>query len=55
MAAPCPRCHLKTLAHSNGESYISCRNPECEVLLSREEYDERTKQIANAIIGGQAA
>jgi hypothetical protein len=55
MAAPCPRCHLKTLAHSNGESYISCRNPECEVLLSREEYDERTKQIANAIIVGQAA
>ena len=55
MAAPCPRCHLKTLAHSNGESYISCRNPECEVLLSREEYDERTKEIANAIIIDHAA
>jgi hypothetical protein len=46
---------LKTLPHTNGESYISCRNPECEVLLSREEYDERTKQIANAIIIDHAA
>jgi hypothetical protein len=55
MAAPCPRCQLKTLAHSNGESFISCRNPECELLLSREEYDRRVKEMADAITLGQAA
>lgn len=54
-AAPCPRCHLKTLSHSNGESFISCRNPECETLLSREEYDERAKEMAGAIVIDQAA
>ncbi|UPZ27652.1 hypothetical protein MUK60_07370 [Streptomyces sp. LRE541] len=55
MAAPCPRCHLKTLSHSNGESYISCRNPECEVLLSRQEYDQHTKEVTGAIIIDHAA
>jgi ssDNA-binding Zn-finger/Zn-ribbon topoisomerase 1 len=55
MAAPCPRCQLKTLAHSNGESFISCRNPECELLLSREEYERRVKEMADAITLGQAA
>lgn len=55
MSAPCPRCHLKSLSHSNGESYISCRNPECELLLSREEYDQRAKEMAGAIVINQAA
>lgn len=55
MAAPCPNCHLKSLGHSNGESFISCRNPECELLLSREEYDRRVKEMAEAITLGQAA
>jgi hypothetical protein len=55
MAAPCPRCHLKTLAHCNGETFISCRNPECELLLSREEYDRRVKEMTEAITLGQAA
>lgn len=55
MAAPCPNCHLKTLAHCNGETFISCRNPECELLLSREEYDRRVKEMAEAITLGQAA
>ena len=55
MAAPCPHCHLKTLAHCNGETFISCRNPECELLLSREEYDQRVKEMADAITLGQAA
>lgn len=54
-AAPCPRCHLKSLAHSNGESFISCRNPECEVLLSRDEYEQHTKEMAGAIIIDHAA
>lgn len=54
-SAPCPRCHLKSLSHSNGESYISCRNPECEVLLSPDEYDQHTKEVAGAIVISQAA
>lgn len=55
LIAPCPRCHLKSLSHSNGESFISCRNPECEVLLSREEYDQHTKETAGAIVIDHAA
>jgi hypothetical protein len=54
-AAPCPRCHLKSLSHSNGEAFISCRNPECEVLLSRDEYDQHAKETAGAIIIEHAA
>ncbi|MFD1309857.1 hypothetical protein [Streptomyces kaempferi] len=54
-SAPCPRCHLKSLSHSNGESYISCRNPECEVLLSRDEYEEHAREVAGAIVINQAA
>ncbi len=55
MAAPCPHCHLKTLAHYNGETFISCRNPECELLLSRAEYDRYVKEMSDAIRLGQAA
>ena len=55
LAAPCPRCFLKTLSHSNGETFIACRNPECELLLSRAEYDQHAKEIADAVALGQAA
>lgn len=55
LSAPCPRCHLKSLSHTNGETFIACRNPECELLLSREEYDRHTKEVADAISVGQAA
>jgi hypothetical protein len=54
-AAPCPHCHLKSLSHSNGESFISCRNPQCEVLLSRDEYDRYAKEMAGAIVIDHAA
>lgn len=55
MTAPCPRCHLKTLSHSNGETYIACRNPECELLLSRSEYEQHTHGLASAVTIRQAA
>ena len=55
LAAPCPRCHLKTLSHSNGETFIACRNPECELLLSRAEYDHHTKQLTDAVTIREAA
>lgn len=55
LTAPCPRCHLKSLSHTNGETFIACRNPECELLLSREEYDRHAKEVADAVRLGQAA
>ena len=53
--APCPHCHLKSLSHTNGETFIACRNPECELLLSREEYDRHAKEVTDAVRLGQAA
>lgn len=55
MTTPCPYCHLRTLTKSNGETFIACRNPECELLLSRDEYDRHTKEMAEAIAISQAA
>lgn len=38
MAAPCPRCDLRTLARADGDAYIECRNPACGGLLTEGEY-----------------
>ena len=40
MGRPCPRCRLYTLWLTDGEEHIRCVNPDCQRLLSREEYDE---------------
>lgn len=55
MTAPCPRCQLRTLSHSNGETYIACRNPECELLLSRSEYEQHTRGLVDTVTIRQAA
>jgi hypothetical protein len=44
-AAPCPRCSLRTLSRGDGEDYIACRNPACELLLTQAEYDQHAAHI----------
>jgi hypothetical protein len=46
MAAPCPRCALRTLSHEDGEEYIECRNPGCGVLLTEGEYATHAGEVA---------
>lgn len=49
MTGACPRCQLRTLSHSNGETYIACRNPECELLMSHAEYAEHARGLAGEV------
>ncbi|MHA6764709.1 hypothetical protein [Streptacidiphilus sp. PAMC 29251] len=46
LAAPCPRCALRTLAHEDGEEYIECRNPACGALLTDAEYATHAGEVA---------
>jgi hypothetical protein len=46
MAAPCPRCSLRTLAHEDGEDYIACQNPACGTLLTEAEYSTHASELA---------
>jgi hypothetical protein len=45
---PCPRCTLLTLCKADGDEYIACRNPECEVLLTSAEYLDHVRTLAAA-------
>jgi hypothetical protein len=47
-AAPCPRCQLRTLAHSDGEEYIECSNVGCGALLTPGEYATYAGEVAAA-------
>lgn len=44
--APCPRCHLRTLAHADGEDYVECSNGICGVLLTESEYTTWAGEVA---------
>jgi hypothetical protein len=44
---PCPRCEMLTLFRENGDDYIECRNPLCQLLLTPAEFHEHTKQLAS--------
>jgi hypothetical protein len=46
LAAPCPRCLLRTLVHEDGQEYIECRNPACTLLLSEQEYRSHAGLVA---------
>jgi hypothetical protein len=46
MAAPCPKCALRSLAHVDGEDYISCGNPLCENLMTESEYEDWSQRVA---------
>lgn len=45
---PCPRCSLLTLCKADGDEYIACRNPACEVLLTSTEYLDHVRALAAA-------
>lgn len=47
---PCPRCALLTLCRADGDDYIGCRNPACEVLLTGAEYLDHVRELAAAKI-----
>ncbi len=44
---PCPRCELLTLFREDGDAYIACRNIECGVLLTTEEFAQHTRVLAS--------
>lgn len=44
---PCPRCELLTLFRADGEDYIACRNPACELLLTPVELAEHCRVLAS--------
>lgn len=52
---PCPRCELLTLFREDGDDYIACRNPVCELLLTPGEYLDHTKKVASKCQVSKAA
>lgn len=44
---PCPRCDMLTLYRADGDDYIGCRNPACELLLTPGELHEHTRTLAS--------
>jgi hypothetical protein len=52
---PCPRCDLLTLYRSDADDYISCRNLNCQILLTPGEYHEHTKRLADQARMAKAA
>jgi hypothetical protein len=52
LIAPCPHCHLRTLARDDGDQWIECRNPLCGLLLSGSEYRQHTQALT---MGSKAA
>ncbi|MCC3770180.1 hypothetical protein [Streptomyces sp. UNOC14_S4] len=44
--APCPRCEILTLFRDYGDAYIECRNIECGILLTPDEYAAHTQVLA---------
>lgn len=52
---PCPRCTLLTLCKADGDDYIGCRNPACEVLLTSAEYLDHVRALAADTRDHQAA
>lgn len=46
LAAPCPKCDLRTLARDDGDDYIECKNPSCGVLLTSKEYTVYSAVVA---------
>jgi hypothetical protein len=55
MSAPCPRCHLRSLAREDGDEYIECRNPACGSLLTATEYRVYAGVVAAETVDQQAA
>jgi hypothetical protein len=55
LAAPCPRCQLRTLAREDGDEYIECRNPACGTLLTETEYRVYAGEVAAEEVAQQAA
>ncbi|MFE9844689.1 hypothetical protein [Streptomyces goshikiensis] len=53
--APCPRCHGPYLAESRelrlvgDRPYIECRDPDCQRILTSDEYDAYVKGLATGI------
>ncbi|MEU5426849.1 hypothetical protein AB0H73_14765 [Streptomyces olivoreticuli] len=43
---PCPRCDLLALYRADGDDYIECRNIECGLLLTPDEYEAYTRARA---------
>lgn len=52
---PCPRCSMLTLCRPDGDDYIGCRNPACEVLLTSAEYLDHVRALAADTRERQAA
>ena len=54
--APCPRCHGPYLVESrdlrliDDQPYIECRDPDCQRVLTRREYDAYVKALHAALI-----
>lgn len=55
LAAPCPRCDLRSLAREDGDEYIECRNPSCGTLLTDTEYRVYAGVVAAETVDQQAA
>lgn len=47
MAAPCPKCDLRSLVQEDGEDYIACSNAECGALFTRGEYDDHVERLTS--------
>jgi hypothetical protein len=44
--APCKRCGWRSLFYADGEEYIECRNPACELLMTEDEYAVWAREVA---------
>lgn len=44
--APCRRCGWRSLFFADGADYIECRNPNCETLMTEQEYRDWANEVA---------
>ncbi|MCX5209803.1 hypothetical protein OG689_10955 [Kitasatospora sp. NBC_00240] len=44
--APCKRCGWRSLFYADGEDYIECRNAECKLLMTADEYAHWAEEVA---------
>jgi hypothetical protein len=53
LRCPRPTCRLLTLTWTEGDTYVTCGNPDCQARIPLAEYEAETARIASALERGE--
>lgn len=53
LRCPRPQCRLLTLTLTDGDTYVTCHNPDCQARIPRTEYDAEVARLGAALERGE--